>query len=341
MIKKIDIYEEYNNHPKSELLYGIINDNSPKFTIIIPTYKREARIERCLLSAVNQTYSDYEIVIVDNDNNFDNTILLNIIKQLNNPKIRYYKNKENLGAEGNFNRGLYFAQGEHIMWLHDDDFLELNFLEYVSKKLCGNKAIYTGYKNVFENANTIKSNSNKNSIKQKIKNIIKKCLSLLYYLNPFKNKATIRDLFTDRIPVGVIGTIYNRDAIIESGGFNKEYSPGTDYEINIRYVSKYGAMYYNKQLVNYVIAENGTLTICQVFAAFNYKLRTEMIELGYVKNSQKNRELINYLYFRECVWAKKNFGVESEKIESVPHIKKNRMKMINTRELLIAKVKFN
>ena len=83
----------------------------------MPTYKRGEKFFQALNSALNQTYDNYEIVIVDNDTDFDNQYIKDKLLETKPLNVRYYKNNENLGAEGNFNRGLILSRGEYITWL--------------------------------------------------------------------------------------------------------------------------------------------------------------------------------------------------------------------------------
>ena len=56
-------------------------------SIIVPLYNKDQYIKRCLLSILNQTYNDFEIIII-NDGSTDNSE--QIVRELNNKKIRFY-----------------------------------------------------------------------------------------------------------------------------------------------------------------------------------------------------------------------------------------------------------
>ncbi len=93
--------------------------NTPKLvSIIMPSYNRENTIARAIKSVSNQTYVDYELIIVD-DGSTDNTEEL--IKGLNNDKIIYIKHKINRGAATARNTGLKIARGEYIAFQDSDD----------------------------------------------------------------------------------------------------------------------------------------------------------------------------------------------------------------------------
>ncbi len=97
----------------------------PFFSIIIPTYNRGDIILNAIQSALNQSFNDYEIIIVD-DGSTDNTE--NIIQQIHHPHIFYYKisNSERGYAR---NYGATKASGEWIYFFDSDDLLYSNHLE--------------------------------------------------------------------------------------------------------------------------------------------------------------------------------------------------------------------
>lgn len=105
----------------------------PKVSVIVPVYKVEQYLEKCLESLVNQTLSDIEIVIV-NDGSPDNSekIIENYLEKYPN-KIKYVK-KENGGLSSARNFGVPHAMGEYIAFLDSDDYVELNMYEIMYKK---------------------------------------------------------------------------------------------------------------------------------------------------------------------------------------------------------------
>lgn len=90
----------------------------PHISIIIPTYNGERFIAKALESVLNQTYQDYEIIVID-DGSEDHT---RQVLQSYLPQIRYFE-QENQGVAAARNRGLELAQGELIAFLDQDDVL--------------------------------------------------------------------------------------------------------------------------------------------------------------------------------------------------------------------------
>ena len=91
--------------------------NTPFFSIIVPTYNRADRIGCTLLSVLNQTYCDFELIVVD-DGSTDDTA--EIVKKFLDGRLAYMKKKnEERGAARNY--GINLARGRYITFLDSDD----------------------------------------------------------------------------------------------------------------------------------------------------------------------------------------------------------------------------
>lgn len=100
---------------------------TPKVSILIPTYNYAHYIGEAIESALNQTYRDFELIIVD-DQSTDNTDEV-VAPYLKDPRVQYHKNAKNLGLSLNFNESLKYAKGEYIKYLLADDLLHPELLE--------------------------------------------------------------------------------------------------------------------------------------------------------------------------------------------------------------------
>ena len=105
-----------------------------RFSILIPAYKA-TYLKECLDSVLLQTFSDYEIIIV-NDASPEN--IDEIVKNYDDKRIKYYVNDINIGAEkvvDNWNRCLQYSSGDYVICMGDDDRLLPNCLEEYEKIL--------------------------------------------------------------------------------------------------------------------------------------------------------------------------------------------------------------
>jgi len=90
----------------------------PIVSVIIPTYIRAHVLAKAIQSLLNQTYQDFEIIVVD-DGSIDNTE--EVVKSFNDPRIRYIRHKENCGGSAARNTGIRAAYGECIAFQDSDD----------------------------------------------------------------------------------------------------------------------------------------------------------------------------------------------------------------------------
>ncbi len=98
----------------------------PTVSVCIPTYKGAKYLGWTIKSVLNQGFSDFELLIVD-DNSPDETTAL--VAQFQDARIRFLQNPENLGAEGNWNRCLAEAKGRYFKLLPQDDLLAPDCLQ--------------------------------------------------------------------------------------------------------------------------------------------------------------------------------------------------------------------
>lgn len=96
-----------------------------KVSIIVPVYNVELCIEDCLDSLLNQTYSNYEIILI-NDGSTDNSI--EICNKYNDKKIKKI-NQTNKGVSVARNVGISYATGQYIMFVDADDMVSKNYIE--------------------------------------------------------------------------------------------------------------------------------------------------------------------------------------------------------------------
>lgn len=100
----------------------------PLVSIILPTYNRSSLIERCVNSVKGQTYSNWELIILDDGSmDMSPTIVQRLSKS--DDKIRCNLNRENEGLPRNKNIGIRASRGDLIFFIEDDVILDENCLE--------------------------------------------------------------------------------------------------------------------------------------------------------------------------------------------------------------------
>jgi glycosyltransferase involved in cell wall biosynthesis len=104
---------------------------NPKVSVIIPTYNRAAKMGNAIESALAQTVTDLEVIVVD-DGSSDDT--RKILEEICGDRVRYYV-QTNQGASAARNKGIEEARGEWIAFLDSDDLWEKEKLEWQFKAL--------------------------------------------------------------------------------------------------------------------------------------------------------------------------------------------------------------
>jgi len=120
--------------------------NKVFISVCIPVYNGDNYIRDSIESVLNQTEKKFELLVVDNCST-DQT--LNIVAEYDDPRIRVFVNKRNLGADANFNRCIELAKGEFIVLLSHDDVLIPTALEVFSKALVLDSEVGLAYSSYY------------------------------------------------------------------------------------------------------------------------------------------------------------------------------------------------
>ena len=100
---------------------------SPIFSIIVPTYNRPSFLSEAISSVLNQSFQDFEIIIIDDKSSDENLQKVAAIAS-QSEKIRLHLHSHNQGVSKARNTGISLAKGNYIHFLDDDDAIEEEFL---------------------------------------------------------------------------------------------------------------------------------------------------------------------------------------------------------------------
>ena len=199
-----------------------------KVSIIIPVYNGSNYLEKSINSALNQTYNDIEVIVV-NDGSTDDGATANIAKKYGD-KIRYFE-KQNGGVASALNYGIKKATGYYISWLSHDDLYEptkiedeINKIKEIKKK---DAIIFSDFRYINEN----------NEILEEIE-LNKKIVSLDKYF-----------VFYKRLLCS-ISLLIPKKMIIKCKMFDPAYKYTQDYDMWYKLIKKYRFYYLNKILVS-------------------------------------------------------------------------------------------
>lgn len=242
-----------------------------KVSIIIPAYNKANLTKKTILSVVNQTYKNIEIIVI-NDGSIDNTE--QTVKSINDNRINYIYTK-NSGACRARNLGIEASSGKFLAFLDCDDTYELNKIEESIKYLKNNisfKFLYTDVNFMDENDNIVGSTPH-------------------FPNHPGSGWISKRLLLCDYNLTNSTLVIY-KSCINKIGMFDENIFIPADREFIIRLGTKYKGLYVNKNLSNYRIHSESIYS----------KLDLAFKEFMYMVNKYKDTSLINNNFFyKKCV----------------------------------------
>jgi glycosyltransferase involved in cell wall biosynthesis len=213
-----------------------------KVSIIIPTYNRAYSLRLAIISVLNQTFHDFEIIVVD-DGSRDNTH--EVISEFSDGRIRYICHEVNKKEAGARNTGVVNSTGEYIAFIDDDDEWlpeklekQIDLLEN-SSRIVG--CVYTGFFAIEQYSGRI-----------------------LYEVIPQKRGNIFNDMFIDNW-IGTPSTVLlKKECFDKVGFFDEKIAYGPDYDMWIRLAKEFHIEYIAQPLVKYYIHERKLST--------NYKI---------------------------------------------------------------------
>lgn len=125
------------------------------FSIIIPVYNVESYLEACLKSVINQSFSDWEAICVDDGSTDDSFSIMEKYVHIDE-RIKVIR-QANGGLSSARNTGMAAAKGDYILFLDSDDWLESNALEVLALKLDGEDLLCFSGRRYLEETNSYHS----------------------------------------------------------------------------------------------------------------------------------------------------------------------------------------
>lgn len=103
----------------------------PKVSIVLPTYNGKRYLRESIDSILNQTYTEWELIIVDDCSTDGTSVIVDEYAKLDN-RIYVVHNKENKKLPASLNIGFSLAKGQYLTWTSDDNLFEKNALEVMA-----------------------------------------------------------------------------------------------------------------------------------------------------------------------------------------------------------------
>jgi glycosyltransferase involved in cell wall biosynthesis len=241
--------------------------DSPTISVVIPTYNRAYIVGRAIQSILNQTYQDFEIIVVD-DGSTDNTE--EVVKGFGDDRLRYTRHKENSGASAApRNTGIQMARGEYVAFLSSDDewlpqMLEkqINKFESLSPDV---GVVYCGYACIVEKTGEILSES-----------------------VPTVRGDVFRSMIEESMTLGDLTPLIRKECFEKAGIFDTEFSSAELWDLLIR-ISKYYKFDFVPEILckYYIHPEQGATSLERVIQGQD--LRTRKYQSYLSKTAVSNR----------------------------------------------------
>lgn len=251
--------------------------NSPKVSVIIPTHNRAHLIGRSIQSVLNQTYQDFEIIVVD-DGSTDNT--REVIKefQRKDKRINYTKHDKNKGGSAARNTGIKASRGEYIAFQDSDD-------EWLPEKL--EKQIEVFKKEpaevgiVYSDMWRITKNEKR------------------YFYSPKimpKDKIIYEQALDYGVSnIGIQTSLIKKEVFDKAGMFDEKFPRFIDLEFFIRLSKHYYFFHIEEPLVNYFDADKGISSNPKTLITAR-----KLILEKYFEDIKKNKETLAKHYIGIC-----------------------------------------
>ncbi|KKP77930.1 MAG: Glycosyl transferase family 2 [candidate division WS6 bacterium GW2011_GWF1_35_23] len=196
---------------------------NPRISVIIPAYNRAHTLDRAVQSVINQTYTNWELIIVD-DASTDDTE--NLVKKYIDEKIKYYRNSVNKQKSYSRNRGVKVSVGEYVAFLDSDD-------EWLPEKLERQiSSLEDKYVGCFTGAYKVLGE----------KKIAR---------HPVIKESLLLDILKNRISISMGSTcLVKKDIFERVGGFREEMTVNEDLELAIRLCSGNSFTLISEPLIN-------------------------------------------------------------------------------------------
>lgn len=180
---------------------------NPRFSIIMPVYNVEIKwLERAIQTVVEQTYTNWQLCIVD-DCSTDNQVRL-YLDTISDNRIKIDYLKENRGISGATNRGAELADGDYLVLMDNDDELDLRALELFEEKIRKTNADI-----LYSDQDIIDYNGN--------------------YKEPLYKPDWSPELILSQMYIGhLLG--FKKELFFKVGGFRSEYNGSQDYDLFLR-----------------------------------------------------------------------------------------------------------
>ena len=231
-----------------------MNANLPLVSICIPTYNGEQYLEAALQSAINQTYTNIEILIVD-DCSTDNTrAIINTLYQ-SDGRIKLITNTKNVGLVRNWSNCIAEASGQWIKFLFQDDLLEPTCVATMLNACRANNTEFAICNRTFILEQGI-SDSLKITFSKKIYTLPELFDNRKY--TPIESATLLKTFITQNILGEPICLLFSKKIYNTVNGFNYKMKQLVDYHFTLKLILNNNVAIVTEPLVNFRVHNTST-----------------------------------------------------------------------------------
>ncbi len=267
----------------------------PRVSVIIPTYNRAEYLRSAIASALNQSYEDFEIMVVD-DNSRDNT--QEVVSSFQDKRVIYIRHEKNKGVSAARNTGIRDSNGEYVAFLDDDDewlpdklHKQVELMDKSSSRVCG---VYTGCLGIDRSSNAV----------------------LYKHEESDKRRGNLLDMLAITNPVVTPTVLLRKKSLEEIGLFDESISFMEDRDLWIRLSMKWDFEYIDEVLVKFYMHDRHKLTRNIEAQTLG---RETMLE-RYGNLFSKNKKRYSQYYFTQ--------GMQNFHLKNMKESRKNIMRAI-------------
>ncbi|MCG6137380.1 MAG: glycosyltransferase [Nostoc sp. LLA-1] len=243
-----------------------VNKKIPKISVVIPAYNSEKTIKATIYSVLNQTFTDFELIII-NDGSEDST--LDVISNIKDSRIQVFS-YENAGGNVSRNRGLHYAIGEFVSFLDADDIWTSDKLASQLQALQQNvdaKVAYSWTDYIDENGNFLVSGT-----------------------HTTVNGDVYEKLLVNNFLENGSNPLICREALIKLGGFDESLSAAQDWDMWLRLADQYSFVAVSSVQILYRVSGNSVSSNL----IRQEKCCLQVLERAYYAKPLMNQNVLNF-----------------------------------------------
>lgn len=191
---------------------------NPKVSVVIPTYRRISSLLKAVKSVLDQSYSNFEVLVInDYKNDFD--LIQSQLEKYKDSRVLLFNNTHTKGGNGARNTGVEKSTGDYIAFLDDDDLFDTNKIDSQIKYMLNNslKGTFCNYIN----------SSGRPFYKESIDKIV----------------FNIKDYIRFKLLIGSSSTLMFQRSVFDEVMWDETLSRLQDYDFIIRYSKKFDLIF--------------------------------------------------------------------------------------------------